>query len=299
MGTKMNTTNRIVLGNGQRGGHALLPEILEVGWGHFSAADRGHLQPHAHVDAFEICYIVSGEVEWGTADSFEVLRAGDVYITQPSEPHWGRDTAMHPCTLYWLILGSPSCGFDWPGADPALTVHLNSRLCAIREHRLPGTSKIEDAFKELFDEHNRESPSPHELLLRQGNARAALHSLLIELVRLQERQTAVPSSDAPLVLQALEKLSGRLQDREALRNFCSSSGMSYKALNRQFIERFGTSLSQYSLRARVRSARERLLNTELSVTDVATEFGFSSSQHFATVFRRFTGLTPSECRNTR
>ena len=38
---------------------------------------------------------------------------------------------------------------------------------------------------------------------------------------------------------------------------------------------------------------ENLLKTGVKVTTVAYRFGFSSSQYFATVFKRFTGCTPS------
>src|SRR5689334_22776586 len=96
---KMNKSQRIVFGTGVRGGHLLLPEVLETGWGRFEVADTGHLSPHSHSGAFEICFILSGEVEWRTTDSLDVLREGDAYITQPGEVHWGRDAVMHPCTL--------------------------------------------------------------------------------------------------------------------------------------------------------------------------------------------------------
>jgi hypothetical protein len=75
---------------------------------------------------------------------------------------------------------------------------------------------------------------------------------------------------------------------------CAHGG--YKKLNQQCLESLGSSLSQFWLRERIRIARERLLDDGATVTDVATELGFSSSQHFATVFRRFTGFTPNRYR---
>src|SRR5690242_13514676 len=117
---KMNKSNRIVYGSGRRHGHYLVPEILEAGWAHFDVADIGHLHPHTHPGAFEFCFIISGEVEWNTAGSLDVLREGDVYVTRPNELHWGRDAVMHPCSLYWVIVGSPSCGYHWPDMGPQL-----------------------------------------------------------------------------------------------------------------------------------------------------------------------------------
>ena len=59
----------------------------------------------------------------------------------------------------------------------------------------------------------------------------------------------------------------------------------------------GSSPKDYWLRMRVECAARRLRKSPgLTVTDVAYEFGFSSSQYFATVFRRYLGVSPVEYR---
>lgn len=299
----MYTKNRIVFGSGKRGGHTLIPEILEAGWGHFSAADSGHLWPHAHADAFEVCFIISGEVEWGAGDASYILRAGDAYVTQPNEVHWGRDGAMHPCTLYWLIVGSLGRRFEWPGLDPELAVHLDIQLRRIRTHRIRGTPRLRAAFGEIFQEHKNSSFTGPDSILQRGSARAALHSLLIELVRVLDRINSLAPSTDPLgsclpsvATQVIEILHHSPDDPDAVCRACAATGMDYKTLNQHFVEHLGTTISQYWLRERVRLARDRLLQKAVTITDVAAELGFSSSQHFATVFRKITGLTPGAYR---
>jgi len=299
----MNTSDRIVFGSGSRGTHTVVPEILEIGWGHFSVADRGHLRPHKHVDAFEICLILSGEVEWSTSTSLDVLREGDVYLTQPNEEHWGLDSAMHPCTLHWLILGSPEHDFAWPGLDPRLAAYLHSHLRKMRFHRLRGTPKLLQGFKGLFEEHNLTCTTPAEQLLQQGTCRSELHRLLIELVRTSTRYTTTHAVNSKVAFpeetsRALAILRQNRHDPAVVRQACDRIGTDYKTLNEQFIEHLGASVLQYSLRQRVRLARDRLLSADTTVADIAFELGFSSSQHFATVFRKVTGLTPSQYRKT-
>jgi AraC-like DNA-binding protein len=52
-------------------------------------------------------------------------------------------------------------------------------------------------------------------------------------------------------------------------------------------------------RRRIERAQERLREGGRAITEVAHELGFSSSQHFATVFKRHTGLTPGAWREGR
>jgi AraC-like DNA-binding protein len=51
---------------------------------------------------------------------------------------------------------------------------------------------------------------------------------------------------------------------------------------------------EYLLRRKVRRAGELLAGGDVSVTEVAQALGFSSSQYFATVFRRYRHQRPSD-----
>ena len=54
--------------------------------------------------------------------------------------------------------------------------------------------------------------------------------------------------------------------------------------------------NDYLQRLRLDRAREWLAEEGRSVTDIAFAAGFSSSQYFSHVFRKYTGLTPSRFR---
>ena len=53
----------------------------------------------------------------------------------------------------------------------------------------------------------------------------------------------------------------------------------------------------YVMELRVERAKELLIGGFLSVTEIAHACGFASSQHMATVFRRMTGMRPTEFRH--
>ncbi|HVK23066.1 MAG TPA: AraC family transcriptional regulator [Actinokineospora sp.] len=75
------------------------------------------------------------------------------------------------------------------------------------------------------------------------------------------------------------------------------SGLSASRFFEVFRAETGTSPKDYLLRRKIASARDLLrVNRDLSISDVAHSLGFSTSQYFATVFRRYYGCSPSEAR---
>ena len=76
------------------------------------------------------------------------------------------------------------------------------------------------------------------------------------------------------------------------------AGLSQARFHIHFKRIVGSSPRDHWLRMRVEQAGLRLRNArDIAITDVAHEFGFSSSQYFATVFRRYFGTTPLAYRN--
>jgi len=67
-------------------------------------------------------------------------------------------------------------------------------------------------------------------------------------------------------------------------------------LAHKFSAQVGRSPLAYLRDSRLRRGAEWLRNTNLSITEIALEAGFSSSQRFATAFREDRGETPSEYR---
>jgi two-component system, response regulator YesN len=61
-------------------------------------------------------------------------------------------------------------------------------------------------------------------------------------------------------------------------------------------EATGTTVKQYLLEYRIDKARELLRDRNLKVADIAVQVGFKDGEYFAKVFRKHTGMAPSEYR---
>ncbi len=68
-------------------------------------------------------------------------------------------------------------------------------------------------------------------------------------------------------------------------------------LARVFRRETGRTLLWYHNAIRCEKAMQLLAETELSVSEVAASVGYISSAHFSHLFKKMTGLAPSEWRN--
>ena len=77
--------------------------------------------------------------------------------------------------------------------------------------------------------------------------------------------------------------------------FC---GLSYHHFSTAFKKATSRSFKDYLLDLRLHNAKNKLIITSASITQIAFDTGFSSSSHFISQFRKHTGQTPKQFRDT-
>jgi AraC-like DNA-binding protein len=88
----------------------------------------------------------------------------------------------------------------------------------------------------------------------------------------------------------------RYMDQISLTDIAAYVGLSEQHLIRSFRSEIGVTPIDYLKRYRIGHAKALLEEGEKSVTDVASEVGFSTSSYFARVFRSQVGVSPSAYR---
>lgn len=68
----------------------------------------------------------------------------------------------------------------------------------------------------------------------------------------------------------------------------------YSYLSKTFSEIQGITIEHFFILQKVEKAKEWLLYNELSVSEIAMNLGYSSSQNFSSQFRKITGYAPSD-----
>jgi AraC-like DNA-binding protein len=70
----------------------------------------------------------------------------------------------------------------------------------------------------------------------------------------------------------------------------------YSYLSDLFSSVEGITIEHYFITVRIEKVKELLVYDQLSLSEIAYNTGFSSSQHLSTQFKRITGLSPSHFR---
>ncbi len=83
-----------------------------------------------------------------------------------------------------------------------------------------------------------------------------------------------------------------LENRFTVQDLARALGTSPRHLVRAFRQDHGVSVNEYIQQKRVQEAARLLLNTELSVKQIAAKVGFEDLQHFNKVMRSRTGASP-------
>jgi AraC family transcriptional regulator, glycine betaine-responsive activator len=96
----------------------------------------------------------------------------------------------------------------------------------------------------------------------------------------------------PKLVSIIEKMEENLEDPLSPSLLAKQAGLSTRQLERLFRRYLDRSPKRYYLELRLKKARSLLLQTDMSVINVALACGFSSPSHFSKCYRAFYGRTP-------
>jgi AraC-like DNA-binding protein len=93
---------------------------------------------------------------------------------------------------------------------------------------------------------------------------------------------------------ALRYVAAHYHQRVSADAVARACGLTRFEFSRRFRETFKTTFRDYLIRVRIVEARRLLTEGRVSITGIAYSVGFNDGSHFARMFRRFTGMLPSE-----
>ena len=100
------------------------------------------------------------------------------------------------------------------------------------------------------------------------------------------------------LFQAIEYIDNNLSQSIKLEDLATHVGISKFHFSRLFKKSLGLSPHQYVMQQRIELAKQLLLTSNMSISDVALECGFNSHAHMGKYFRQIVGITPKAYRQS-
>lgn len=235
-----------------------------------ASRDAGwQLAEHDH-PIFQIIWVTEGVLELRNHHAVHRLRLGHLCIIPPRQPH-SLSTKR----------GYQQLGIDLTLQDSRGFVALLERRLRVltvldRAHLLSALPELKAAYRRL-DVDSR---------LRTAHI---LDSILLDSVAQFQGERAFQQE---LILL----LSGRMSEKLLLDEVARHMGLSKTHLERLTHREFGCSVMELSARLRTNEACSLLINSELSLTQIAEALGFYDPPHFSRFFKKRMSATPMEFR---
>lgn len=268
----------------------------DQGWGMESHRNEG----------VELCLLETGSMTFAVDGKLHPLGPGTMTVTRPWQTHRQGDPYIAPSRLHWVTLDvaaqQPEQPWHWPAwvllsADDRRELTLRLRQSSVSVWR--ASPDVLQGFRRIAAAVERTADGGRLSLLTLG-----LNELLfgvLELLRTESRPKrpglAAREHRVRLFLAELKQDLTRLGQPWTLGAMAAACGAGTTFFSRVCRMLTNESPARYLKNARL-DAAARLLRErpDCSVTAIAFDCGFQSSQHFAHQFHERFGQTPSQHR---
>lgn len=260
-----------------------VPGVRSLGYYRYLSAQRA-LPPHIHADAMEISLLVRGQQTYRVYEDIYKIESGEVFITFPEELHDSCGQPEEKGEMYWLQLHllEPD---NFLGLSTASAVVLQAALNKLssRHFRIPPAAQND--LGQCFDLLRKKRTPQIQLHVEHHLRNYVMHVL-------QAASTAPALATSVGIQKCVGYIQQNGQVNIALEELAALAGLSLPQFKCRFRRETGLPPGEFMVRHKVERACQMLEQKLMPVTDLAFFLGFSSSQYFSTVFKRYTGCTP-------
>ena len=251
---------------------------------------------HYHRDTMEIFCVVKGRRECtvcsgGRAISFE-FTGSEALIVFPNEPHVTGSNGIDPCDLYALQFNL-SEKENFLGLNAENGRRLCEALRTLKHRHLAMTPVAFSLIKCAFDRFYEMTPESC------CEGAAFLVSFLCTLLHLPPVDSAPAEAPNDRILRVVDYIAENISQPMTLKELADYAGYSLSRFKALFREVTGQTPAQYISMHKVEQAKELLRDPDRSITDIAYDLGWSSSNYFCAVFKKYTNISPLHYRRLR
>ena len=244
-----------------------------------------------HTHGFcELVIMISGTCPFNCEGEVRILKQGELCLIMPETPHYEHNDSDIDYLAIWVTIQSSF-----------ITLHIS--------HNSGGVLKVSNihqlrAEKSIYNGLISNISSESSVNGKYHTELAKTYILQILIYTLKEMEKAM--SDGEIGVRALKiyhQILYYIDKQEnyniSLQEISQHVGINTNHLNIIFKETMGITISQYVIEQKISRAKNMLLmDPEEKMSEIAKKLSFYDQYHFSKIFKKKTGLSPSEFRRT-
>ena len=242
-------------------------------------------------DFWEIVYADKKSVVITAGSKEMTLNAGQMYIHKPNEFHKIRCDGTSAANSVIL-------SFDC-SCDELMSISGTVITCTNSERKLMG-----QIIEEATDAFSTSLGTPYTSVLeKSGNGRFGceqlvqlyMEQLLISLIRGNRRTVEIKKADSgTLLLRICDFLENNIEKKLSFDDIQKEFNISASVIKRLFQNNMSCGIMEHFTRLKIDEAKRMIRENEYNFTEISEKLGFNTPQYFTAVFRRLSGMSPSE-----
>lgn len=245
----------------------------------------------AYTDFYGVSYMISGERLIYSPDFTTIVKAGDIVFIPKYV--YRRTTYISNEPYERILLKFTDSMID----DLIKTIGVRNFNELCQEHVIHFEKSTQTKILSILNEMEQEWNSYNEYseLLLKG----LLNKLIITCIRehtIYGINILNLEKKHDCLANAIKYIKAHLRENPSLNETARNINISSSYLSKLFVSYMHTPFSAFVLNEKITYARKLLVNSNLSMTEIAAEAGFSSNSYFSDCFKRTTGLSPLQFR---
>ena len=239
-----------------------------------------HLPSHLH-EELEMTIMQDTAWEFYYRGTKYIVPPGGFTLTQPGEVHKAFSDAQINCTFHGLRI------------DASFVQDLAAEIIGYSQGLPFFSTPIvtdRDLNQLIFSFHELVENSKESILKQESFLIKLLEEIILRYTEHRPKLKTIEDEYRP-IQQVRDYLNDNFAKNISLKQLAYISNLSPFYLNRAFRKQFGLPPHAYQIQIRIARAKI-LLNSGLSISQVAIETGFANQSHFGKHFKRVVGVTP-------
>ena len=249
--------------------------------GLFISRGRG-MHPTRVINSHELIFVKQGQLEMWEEDRTFSLEAGQTLHLWPLRRHGGLTPMSSELKFYWVHFELEDGDDDGTQAIPVVEVPQVNQI------RHP--EKLENLFRYFLDEQETGTLNPYQ-------ANLLMMLMLVEVARASECAPEDAEVSNVVATRAHTYIRIHYDSPISPGKVAQALGYNPDYLGRVYHKVYGCTITEAIQRRRVHIACHHLLESEMTIEQIALACGFSDPDYFRRIFRRYMQTTPGEYRN--